>query len=101
MAAKDADPIIVAAVMGFAFVFLHPFADGNGRVGRTLMNYYFMTHDHPPLIIFEDNKDTYYAALAVFDKIGKLDGFKLFLQEQTVRTWKRENMRRKNLNAYL
>ena len=65
------------------------------------MNYYFMTHDHPPLIIYEDNKDTYYAALAVFDKTGKLDGFKLFLQEQTVRTWKRENIRRKNLNAYL
>ena len=65
------------------------------------MNYYFMTHDHPPLIIFEDSKDTYYAALAVFDKTGKLDGFKLFLREQTVRTWKRENMRRKNLNAYL
>ena len=36
-----------------------------------------------------------------FDKTGKVDGFKLFLKEQTVRTWKRENISRKNLNAYL
>lgn len=38
MAARDADPIVVAAVMGFAFVFLHPFDDGNGRVHRYLMH---------------------------------------------------------------
>ena len=38
MAAKDADPIIVAAVMGFAFVFLHPFDDGNGRVHRYVLH---------------------------------------------------------------
>ncbi len=98
---SGADVLTAGAYLHLVFESIHPFADGNGRVGRTLMNYYFMTHDHPPLIIFEDSKDTYYAALAVFDKTGKLDGFKLFLREQTVRTWKRENMRRKNLNAYL
>lgn len=38
MAAKDADPIVVAAVMGFAFVFLHPFDDGNGRVHRYILH---------------------------------------------------------------
>ncbi len=38
MTAKDADPIVVAAVMGFAFVFLHPFDDGNGRVHRYVLH---------------------------------------------------------------
>ena len=33
------DPIIVAAVMSFAFVFIHPFEDGNGRIHRYLMHY--------------------------------------------------------------
>jgi len=38
MTAKDADPIVVSAVMGFAFVFLHPFGDGNGRVHRYILH---------------------------------------------------------------
>ena len=38
MGAKNSDPIVVAAVMGFAFVFLHPFDDGNGRVHRYLIH---------------------------------------------------------------
>lgn len=38
MAAKDADPIVVASAMGFAFVFLHPFGDGNGRLHRYILH---------------------------------------------------------------
>lgn len=33
------DPVILAAVMSFAFVFIHPFDDGNGRIHRYLMHY--------------------------------------------------------------
>ncbi|NJK44199.1 MAG: hypothetical protein HC933_07835 [Pleurocapsa sp. SU_196_0] len=28
------DPLVHAGVVSFAFVFIHPFGDGNGRVGR-------------------------------------------------------------------
>ena len=38
MAAQEYDPVVVAAVLGFAFVFLHPFDDGNGRIHRFLMH---------------------------------------------------------------
>lgn len=31
------------------------------------MNYYLLTHDHPPLIIYEEDKAAYYMALALFD----------------------------------
>lgn len=34
-----------------------PFYDGNGRVGRTIMNYYLIIHDCPPTIIYEDDKE--------------------------------------------
>lgn len=33
------DPVVIAAVMSFAFVFIHPFDDGNGRLHRYFMHY--------------------------------------------------------------
>ena len=70
---------------------IHPFADGNGRVGRTIMNYYLMTHNYPPAIIYNEDKSPYYLALAVFDKAGEIDGFIQFLKEQTIKTWSKKN----------
>lgn len=51
------------------------------------MNYYLLTHDHPPLIIYEEDKAAYYMALALFDKTDEMDGFVQFLKEETVKTW--------------
>jgi hypothetical protein len=36
---EAADPIAAAALSGFAFVFLHPYEDGNGRVHRFLFHH--------------------------------------------------------------
>jgi hypothetical protein len=36
---NDIDPVIAAAVSAFAFVFIHPFEDGNGRIHRFLMHH--------------------------------------------------------------
>jgi len=33
------DPVVAAAVTGFAFVFIHPFLDGNGRLHRLLIHH--------------------------------------------------------------
>ncbi len=35
---KEVHPVIAAAQIHKQFVFIHPFIDGNGRVGRLLMN---------------------------------------------------------------
>lgn len=79
--------LTAAAYLHCNFENIHPFADGNGRVGRTLMNYFLMIHDMPPAVIYEEDKETYYLSLAVFDKTEKLDGFIEFLKEETVKTW--------------
>ncbi len=84
--------LTAAAYFHLSFEAIHPFADGNGRVGRTLLNYYLMTHDHPPLIIYDEDKPTYYMALAVFDKTGSIDGFVQFLKEQTAKAWTKKTM---------
>lgn len=92
---EGSDPLTVAAYLHLSFESIHPFADGNGRLGRTLMNYYLITHNYPPVIIYSEDKETYYLALAVFDKTGKIDGFKKFIQEQAIKTWShREHKRR-------
>ena len=31
------DPVLTTAVLGFGFVFIHPFEDGNGRLHRFLV----------------------------------------------------------------
>lgn len=85
--ARNADPLTLAAYFHLNFESIHPFADGNGRVGRTLMNYILMINNHPPMIIYNEDKKTYYLALAVFDKTGNLEGFKEFLKEQSCKTW--------------
>lgn len=96
---QDTEKILTAAAfLHCNFENMHPFADGNGRVGRTLMNYYLMIHNLPPTVIFDEDKEIYYMALTVFDKAEKLSGFTEFIKEQTVKTWMNNN---NNLNRQL
>lgn len=68
---------------------IHPFADGNGRTGRLLMNYYLVSHSHPVIIIHEEDRRGYMEALEAWDSIQDLDALKNFLREQTVKTWEK------------
>jgi len=38
-APKQIDPLVCASVVSFAFVFVHPFMDGNGRLSRFLFHH--------------------------------------------------------------
>jgi hypothetical protein len=37
--ADSLDPVLAAAIISFGFVFVHPFADGNGRIQRYLIHH--------------------------------------------------------------
>ena len=78
-----------AAYFHARFEYIHPFADGNGRVGRTLLNYFLMTRDHPPLIIYDEDKAVYYAALEAYDKFEDIEPMVDFLRFQMGRTWEK------------
>lgn len=69
---------------------IHPFADGNGRVGRLLMNYVLVLNDHPPIIIFEEDRKEYYQALEAFDTKQDLEPLIAFLASETEKTWSRQ-----------
>lgn len=86
---ENKDVLKVASYFHARFEYIHPFADGNGRVGRTLLNYFLMTNDHPPLIIYDEDKKEYYAALENYDRLEDLDSMYQFLRKETVRTWEK------------
>ena len=39
MLADGIEPVVIAAVAAFAFVFIHPFEDGNGRIHRFILHH--------------------------------------------------------------
>ena len=47
----------------FKLVSIHPFADGNGRTSRLLMNYILAYHHLPLAMLYAEDKLDYYAAL--------------------------------------
>ena len=77
----------VATYFHAAFESIHPFADGNGRVGRALANYLLVANDHPPIIIYDEDKLAYYGALQIFDDEDNLGPLLDFLRAETVKTW--------------
>lgn len=93
--------IKAAAYLHCKFENTHPFADGNGRVGRTLMNYFLMVHSHPPIVVRNESKDLYYKALGVYDKTGVIEDFVRYMMEETVITWEHVPAKQKKLSSYL
>lgn len=79
--------LTAAAYFHAKFENIHAFADGNGRAGRLLMNYLLLLWDHPPIIIHEEDRRDYYAALERFDTAQSLEPLVEFLKAQTVKTW--------------
>jgi Fic family protein len=86
---EDKDTLKVATYFHVRFEYIHPFADGNGRAGRTLLNYYLMLRGHPPIIIYDEDKRAYYDALARYDESEDLEPMAAFLKRQTARTWEK------------
>lgn len=82
-------PLKAGAYLHARFENIHPFADGNGRVGRTLLNYWLMINDYPPMIIYEEDKRGYYEALQAYDEQETIDPLVSFFEEQTSKSWTR------------
>ena len=84
----DGDNVLKAAAYQHArFEYIHPFADGNGRTGRTLLNYYLLTRSEPPVVIYDEDKKEYYDALEQYDTSEDISQMTEFLKMQTVKTW--------------
>lgn len=58
-------PVKIAADAHLRFVTIHPFADGNGRTARLLLNLLLLQKGYPPALIRKEERKTY------IDSIGR------------------------------
>ena len=74
--------LILGAVVHNQFENIHPFRDGNGRVGRILLNNILIKHNLPPINIDFKNRQEYYASLQAYEKNHDLKPtIELFMKE--------------------
>ncbi len=60
---REYEPVIRAAIAHHGFEAVHPFVDGNGRVGRLLLNLMLMREGYPPALLLRDWRVRYIQAL--------------------------------------
>jgi Fic family protein len=84
---QSIDPVVAAGMAHYQFETLHPFRDGNGRVGRFLIVMQLLTSgvlSEPTLTVspwFEARRSEYYEHLLGVSTHGRWDGFIRFFAE--------------------
>ncbi len=61
-------PLAMAADWHRRFESIHPFEDGNGRVGRLLFNFILSEYGYPPILFLYQNRQVYFNALNQADE---------------------------------
>ena len=70
MEMKRSDVFFQAAEMHFGFESIHPFSDGNGRVGRLMLNIHFLKHNWPLINILPHDRSSYLESLEAVHQNG-------------------------------
>jgi fido (protein-threonine AMPylation protein) len=65
---RGTHPVVHAAHHHAWFERIHPFVDGNGRVGRLVLNFLLIQSGYPPAVILKEQRPRYLQALRNADK---------------------------------
>jgi len=60
---EETDPAVRVVLGHFVFVYIHPYIDGNGRMGRFLMNVMMASGGYPWTVVPVDDRNAYMSAL--------------------------------------
>ena len=63
MLTQEAEPPVRVVLGHFIFVYIHPYMDGNGRIGRFLLNVMLAAGGYPWTVVPLERRDAYMAAL--------------------------------------
>lgn len=63
-------PMVIAAKFHGFYEYLHPFRDGNGRLGRMISNFILLKKEQPILIIPQSEREQYISTLKCIKKEG-------------------------------
>jgi Fic family protein len=60
---QGVEVFLLGAWFHLGFESVHPFSDGNGRVGRLLLNLHFLKHNWPPVHTLPPDREAYLSAI--------------------------------------
>ncbi len=76
---EEPEPSVRVVLGHFVFVYIHPYMDGNGRIGRFLMNVMLAAGGYPWTVIPLDKRDDYMDALESGSVDQDIEPFAIFL----------------------
>lgn len=87
----------IAASFHVFFEYLHPFRDGNGRLGRLMSNFILLKNNLPLLIIPKEKREEYISALKAVKKEGTHDIIVEFFYKTSIESMEKEIEENKNM----
>ncbi|MBE6449195.1 MAG: Fic family protein [Alphaproteobacteria bacterium] len=85
---KTSSEIVLQAFnMHHQFVSIHPFADGNGRTGRLLMNFHLLKHAYFPVVIHPHQRSDYLDSLEALSVKEDRETYHSFMLSQMESTF--------------
>jgi len=76
---EEPEPSVRVVLGHFVFVYIHPYMDGNGRIGRFLMNVMLAAGGYPWTVIPLEKRDDYMNALESGSVGQNIAPFSIFL----------------------